>query len=82
MHSLAVYVEKELSFAQNLPLEISVDSYLYVFDWIYYTQCLNSFSSIDHLLRLYAWFLILFYLTFLPYVRQSWITQMIFTNSL
>ena len=24
----------------------------YVFDWLYFTHCLNSFSSINHLLRL------------------------------
>ena len=35
----------------------------YVFDWLYYTQCLTSFSSINHLLCLYAQFLILFHLT-------------------
>ena len=34
----------------------------YVFGWLYFTQCLPSFSSIN-LLRLYAWFLMLFYLT-------------------
>ena len=28
----------------------------YVFDWLYFTQCLTSFSSIDHLFRLYACF--------------------------
>ena len=32
----------------------------YVFDWLYFTQCLTSFSSIDHRLRHYARFLILF----------------------
>ena len=26
----------------------------YVFDWLYFTQCLTSFSSIEHLLRLFA----------------------------
>ena len=31
----------------------------YVFDWLYFNQCLTSFSSIDYL-HLYAWFLILF----------------------
>ena len=35
----------------------------YVFDWLYFTLCLTSFSSIDGLLRFYAWFLILFHLT-------------------
>ena len=35
----------------------------YLFDWLYFTQCLTSFFSIDHLLRLCARFLILFPLT-------------------
>ena len=29
---------------------------IYVFDWLYFTQCLTSFSSIDHLLQLCARF--------------------------
>ena len=35
----------------------------YVFYWPYFTKCLTSFSSINHLLQRCAWFLILFYLT-------------------
>ena len=35
----------------------------YVFDWLYLAQCLTSFSSINHLLHLHAYFLILFHLT-------------------
>ena len=62
MHGLAVYVKEGLPFARDLSLENSADSYL-VFDWLYFTQCLTSFSSIDHLLQLCARFLILFYLT-------------------
>ena len=50
LHGLAVYLKEGLPFA-------------YVFDWLYFTQCLTSFSSIDHLLRHYARFLILFHLT-------------------
>ena len=61
MHGLAVYVKEGLPFARDLSLENSADSY--VFDWLYFTQCLTSFSSIDHLLQLYARFLILFHLT-------------------
>ena len=57
MHVLAVYAKERLLFVQDLSLENSVHSYLYL------TQCLSSFSSIDHLLCLYAWFLILFHLT-------------------
>ena len=33
----------------------------YVFNWLYFIQCLTSFFSIDHLLRLYTRFLILYY---------------------
>ena len=61
MHGLAVYEKKGLPFARDLSLENSADSY--VFDWLYFTQCLTSFSSIDHLLQLCARFLILFHLT-------------------
>ena len=60
MHGLAIYVKEGLPFAQNL--EHSADSYL-CFQWIYFTQWLTSFSSIDHLLRLCTRFLILFHLT-------------------
>ena len=34
----------------------------YVFDWLYFTQCYTSFLSIDHLLYLCEWFLILSHL--------------------
>ena len=60
MHGLTVYVTEGLPFARDLSLENSPDSY--VFDWLYFTQCLTSFSSIDHLLHVCAWFLILFHL--------------------
>ena len=59
MHGLAVYVKEGLPFVRDLSLENSADSYLLdSFDWVYFTQCLTSFSSIDHLLRLCARFLI------------------------
>ena len=45
MHGIVVYVKEELSFAPDLPLKNSVDSY--VFDWLYFIQCLTSFSSIN-----------------------------------
>ena len=61
MHGLAVYVKEGLPFAWDLSPENSADSY--VFDCLYFTQCLTSFSSIDHLLQLCAQFLILFHLT-------------------
>ena len=62
MHGLRVYEKEELPFARDLSLENSADSY-YVLDWLYFTQCLTSFSSIDHLLRLCARFSILFHPT-------------------
>ena len=44
MHGLAVYVKEGLTFARDLSLENSADSY--VLNWLYFTQCLTSFSSI------------------------------------
>ena len=61
MHDLAVYVKEGLPFTPDVSLENSADSY--IFDWLYFTECLTSFSSIDHLLHLCARFLILFHLT-------------------
>ena len=60
MHEVVVYVTEELPFVWDISLEKSADSY--VFEWLYFIQCLVSFSSIDHLLRPYARFLIVFYL--------------------
>ena len=59
LYDLAGYLKKGLPFAQDLSLENSVDSY--VFGWLYFTQSLTSFSSIDCLLRFYARFLIPFF---------------------
>ena len=56
MHGLAVYLKEGLPFAWDLSLKNSTDSYL-CFPWLYYTECLFSFSAIDHL-HLYTWFLI------------------------
>ena len=42
----------------------------YVFDLLYFTQCLTSFSSIDHL-RLCARFLILFHLTYMRFSQST-----------
>ena len=62
MHGLAVCVKEGLPFAWDLSLENSVDSYL-CFRIALFHPGLTSFSSIDHLLRRYARFLVLFYLT-------------------
>ena len=40
-------MKEGLPFVQDLSLENSEDSYL-CFDWLYFTQCLTSFSSMDH----------------------------------
>ena len=48
MHGLAVYVKEGLPFAWDLSLQI----FTYVFNWLYFTHCCTSFSSIDHLVRL------------------------------
>ena len=61
MHGLAVYVKERLPFARDLSLENSADSDLCF--RLALLQCLTSPSSINHLLCLCAWFLILFHLT-------------------
>ena len=62
MHGLSVYVKEGFPFAQDLSLENSA-ALTYVFDWLYFTQCITYFPSIKHLLRLCARFLILFHQT-------------------
>ena len=42
----------------------------YVFDWLYFTQCLTYFSSLYHLIHLCARFLILFHLTYMRFSRS------------
>ena len=42
----------------------------YVFDWLYFTQCLTFFYSVDHLC-LCAQFLILFHLTMMRFSRST-----------
>ena len=62
LHGLAVYMKVGLPSAQDSSLENYANS-CYVFGWLYFTQCLTSFSSLNHLLHLCAQFLILFHLT-------------------
>ena len=62
IHVLAVYVKEGLPFAQNLSLENSA-ILAYVFNWLYFTQCLTFFSGIKQLFCLCACFLIQFHLT-------------------
>ena len=49
--------EKGLPFPWDLPLT-KLCGFLLVFDWLYFTQYLTSFSFINHLLRRYAQFAI------------------------
>ena len=62
MHVLALYMKEGLPFAWDLSLENSAGSYL-CFQPAWHHLSLPSFSSIDHLLHLYAWFLMLFHVT-------------------
>ena len=43
------FVKERLPFSWDLSLEKSADSYAFVFRWLYLTQCLTSFFSINHL---------------------------------
>ena len=66
LYDLAGYLKKGLPFARDLSLENSADSY--VFGWLYFTQYLTSFYSINCLLSFYARFLI-------PFFLSKWYTQ-------
>ena len=47
MHGLEVHMKNGLPFACDFSFENCEDS-LYVFNCLYFIQCLSSFSSIDH----------------------------------
>ena len=70
VHGLAVYVKEGLTFARTY-LQKTLQILNYVFDWIYFSQCCTSFSSINHLLRLCARFLILFHLAQTRFTRST-----------
>ena len=61
MCGLTVYEKEGLPFACDLSQKTQILTY--VFDWLYFTQCLTSFSFVNHLLCLYVQFLMLFHLT-------------------
>ena len=50
IHGLAVYVKEGLPFVRDLSLK-TLQILIYVFDWLYFTQCLTSFFSIDNVLH-------------------------------
>ena len=58
LHGVAVFVKEGLPLARDLSLENFTDSY--IFEWLYFTHFLTSFSSLVHLLHLDVQFLILF----------------------
>ena len=80
IHGLAVYVKEGLPFARDLSLKLC--RFLFVFDWLYFTQCLISFSSINHLLQLCARFLILFHLTLMRFSRSTHLLMFLFLETL
>ena len=59
MRAVAVYVKEGLPFASLGNSAVLI----YVFDWLYSSQCLTFSPSIHYLLHLCACFLILFHLT-------------------
>ena len=66
MHGLTVYVKEGIPFGWDLSLK-TLQILADVFDLLYFSHCLTSFSSIDHLLGLCALFLILFHLTWMRF---------------
>ena len=62
MHGPAVYVKEGFPFARDLTLESTTDSYL-CFRLALLQSVSYFFFFIDHLLRLYVLFLMLFHLT-------------------
>ena len=83
MLGLAVYVKEDfLLHAIYLQKTPRILTYVFDFD-SYFTQCLTSFSSIDHLFRRYARFLTLFtvfYLTQIRFSRSTHLLMCIFGN--
>ena len=78
MLGLAVHLKDRLHFAWDLSLENSADSNL-CFQLALLHSVSNFFSSIDHLLHLYAQFLILFHLSL---IRFFWSIHLLMCLSL
>ena len=68
-HGLAVHVKEGLPFARVLSLENYADSYIYF--QLALLHSVSSFSSIYHLLCCYAWFFILFHLTYMRFPQST-----------
>ena len=63
-HGHTVYVKEGLPFARDLSLKKTLQILTYIFNWLYFTQYLTSFSLINH-------FLHLFHLTLMRYSRST-----------
>ena len=70
MHALALYVKKDF-LSRGTCLYKTHRIITCVFGWFYFNNCLTSFSSISHLLRLYARFWNLFHLTYMRFSRST-----------
>ena len=81
MYGLPVYVKEGLPFTRDLCLENSATSYL-CFQMAYFTQCLTFFPSIDHLLHLCAWFLILLHLRKMRFYPSTQLLMFLFLENL
>ena len=77
MHGLVVYVKEGLPL-HGTYLSKTQQILTYVFDWLYFTQCLTCFSSINHFLCVYAWFLILFHLTWMRFSQSTYLVLCLF----
>ena len=75
MHGLAVQVKEGFPFCSG-SLENSGDSY--VFDWLYFIECLSSCSSINHLLRLGARYLVLFHLRYKKFSQSTYLPMYLY----
>ena len=81
MHGLAVYLKKDFLLHET-SLQKTLQILTYVLDWLYFTQCLTSFSSIDHLLQLCARFLILFHLTQMRFSQSTHLLMLLSLETL
>ena len=70
MHGLVVYARKDF-LLHGTYFQKTLQILAHVFDWLYFTQCLTSFSSFDHFFCLYARCLILFHLREIEFSRST-----------
>ena len=81
MHNLAVHVKEGLPFAWVLLKTMWIFFFCLTVSFSYESQsiqCFNSFSSVCHLFCLYAWFLMLFHLTYMFYQSTHLLMSLFF----